>query len=547
MAGYIGSRASVVSSGAERKKTFDITGPTTVLTGLSYTPTFVHLFHNGVRLVDGTDYTATDSTSITLTTAAQSGDQVVVVSYATFQPSDTVSASVGGTFAGDVEVNGNLTVGGNVDINGGTIDGTVIGGTTPAAVTATALTVQGTSAIALVEGSTNARLRLKDTGAATDLKNIEFYSVNGRLEINAPTDDLATSKHRVNIGADGSVSLYDDTGTTPKFLWDASAESLGIGTSSPAFISGGGLHVHNSTVARVKVTNTTTGSASTDGSEIQAFEDDLYLVNREAAGKIVLNTNGADRVTVDASGNVGIGYSSGIEGKFSVSGFSVFVGSNGTTPPGNNPAIARISSSNEMGFFNGGSERMRFFSDGSKGHSYDTGATIKEIFNWSNNTTGMSFRSAGIQRGSIYFLDSGVSYNTTSDYRLKEDLQPVSDPIGRVMALNPVNFAWTESGTRVDGFIAHEAQEVVPEAVHGTKDAMREEQYEVSPAVYDDEGNLVSEAVMGTRQVPDYQGIDQSKLVPLLTAALQEALMKIDALEVQNAAFEARLAALEAV
>jgi len=88
MAGYIGSRASVVSSGAERKKTFDITGTTTSLTGLSYTPTFVHLFHNGVRLVDGTDYTATNGTSITLTTAAQSGDQVVVVSYATFQAAD---------------------------------------------------------------------------------------------------------------------------------------------------------------------------------------------------------------------------------------------------------------------------------------------------------------------------------------------------------------------------------------------------------------------------------------------------------------------------
>lgn len=88
MAGYIGSRASVVSSGAERKKTFDITTTTTVLAGLSYTPTFVHVFHNGVRLVDGTDYTATNSTSITLTTAAQSGDQVVVVSYATFQAAD---------------------------------------------------------------------------------------------------------------------------------------------------------------------------------------------------------------------------------------------------------------------------------------------------------------------------------------------------------------------------------------------------------------------------------------------------------------------------
>jgi hypothetical protein len=88
MAGYIGSKASVVSSGAERKKVFDITTTTTSLTGLSYTPNQVHVFHNGVRLVDGTDYTATNGTSITLTTAAENGDQVVVISYATFQPAD---------------------------------------------------------------------------------------------------------------------------------------------------------------------------------------------------------------------------------------------------------------------------------------------------------------------------------------------------------------------------------------------------------------------------------------------------------------------------
>lgn len=93
MAGYIGSKASVVSSGAERKKVFDITTTTTSLTGLSYTPNQVHMFHNGVRLVDGTDYTATNGTSITLTTAAENGDQVVVISYATFQPADTYSKS----------------------------------------------------------------------------------------------------------------------------------------------------------------------------------------------------------------------------------------------------------------------------------------------------------------------------------------------------------------------------------------------------------------------------------------------------------------------
>jgi hypothetical protein len=110
MAGYIGTKAAVVTPGAERKKVFSITTTTTSLTGLAYTPGFVHVFHNGVRLVDGTDYTATNGTSLTLTTAAQNGDEVVVISYATFQTSDTVSASAGGTFSNAVTVNGNLTV-----------------------------------------------------------------------------------------------------------------------------------------------------------------------------------------------------------------------------------------------------------------------------------------------------------------------------------------------------------------------------------------------------------------------------------------------------
>lgn len=110
MAGYIGSKASVVSSGAERKKVYAITGTTTSLTGLQYTVNQVHVFHNGIRLVDGTDYTATNGTSITLNTAAENGDEVVVVSYASFQTSDTVSASAGGTFSNAVTVTGDLTV-----------------------------------------------------------------------------------------------------------------------------------------------------------------------------------------------------------------------------------------------------------------------------------------------------------------------------------------------------------------------------------------------------------------------------------------------------
>lgn len=121
MSGYIGTKASVVTPGAERKKVFSISTTTTSLTGLVYTPGFVHVFHNGVRLVDGTDYTATNGTSITLTTAAQNGDEVVVISYATFQVADAYTKAesddryvdvTGDTMTGALAVDGNLTVDG---------------------------------------------------------------------------------------------------------------------------------------------------------------------------------------------------------------------------------------------------------------------------------------------------------------------------------------------------------------------------------------------------------------------------------------------------
>jgi len=120
---------------------------------------------------------------------------------------------------------------------------------------------------------------------------------------------------------------------------------------------------------------------------------------------------------------------------------------------------------------------------------------------------------------------SSVSYNSSSDYRLKTDVQPMTGAADRVKLLKPCNFEWIVDGTRVDGFIAHEAQEIVPEAVSGTKDAMMDEEYEVTPAT-DTEA-----AVMGTRSVPDMQGIDQSKLVPLLTATIQELIARIEVLE----------------
>ena len=117
--------------------------------------------------------------------------------------------------------------------------------------------------------------------------------------------------------------------------------------------------------------------------------------------------------------------------------------------------------------------------------------------------------------GSIQTSGSSTAFNTSSDYRLKENSINITDGITRLKQLQPKRFNFIADATKiVDGFIAHEAQTVVPEAVTGTHNGV------------DDEGNAVM------------QGIDQSKLVPLLTAALQEAIAKIETLETKVAALE---------
>jgi hypothetical protein len=139
-----------------------------------------------------------------------------------------------------------------------------------------------------------------------------------------------------------------------------------------------------------------------------------------------------------------------------------------------------------------------------------------------NNGYKIAFKHGSSVVGSIITAGSSTSYNTSSDHRLKENVADMTGAIDRVKALAPKRFSFiTDADTTVDGFLAHEAQAVVPEAVTGTHNEV------------DDDGNAVM------------QGIDQSKLVPLLTGALREAITKIETLETQRADIEARLTALE--
>jgi hypothetical protein len=126
-----------------------------------------------------------------------------------------------------------------------------------------------------------------------------------------------------------------------------------------------------------------------------------------------------------------------------------------------------------------------------------------------NNTTGVliEFYYGGSSKGSISTDGTNVAYNTSSDYRLKNTIAPMTGALAKVALLKPCTYKWNVDGSDGEGFIAHELAEVVPQCVSGEKDAV------------DDKGN------------PKYQGVDTSFLVATLTAAIQEQQAIIDSLK----------------
>jgi len=557
MAGYIGSRASVVSSGAERKKTFDITGTTTVLTGLSYTPTFVHLFHNGVRLVDGTDYTATDSTSITLTTAAQSGDQVVVVSYATFQAADAYTKAEADagfvSVAGDT-MTGGLTVGGAFTSLG--IDDNAA---------ATAVTIDASGNVGIGTASPNYSLTSYKGGV-----NANYIQVaNGSTGAGSGNGAL----FGVDASGNGAVTVqgvfdYITSVAGVERMRISSSGNVGIGTAAPSAklsIKGGAANSAN-----LLLTHDTDGTGNYSKIRFQFAEGNTSIASEIRNIQRVGGASGSslafftentstileERMRIDSSGNVALTgnetelkfYSTYTVGSTDRAKIKT-VGEGGGSGYGGALTFHTKNSSNVY------SERMRIDSSGrllvgtatpysgayrmSIAPDVGTGFIAYKAATAASHVAATFINSNNVGVGGIIFTASGTSYSTSSDYRLKENITPVQGAGDIVKAMRPVTYNFKADSTDWhDGFLAHELQELHPRAVTGSKDAMKDEEYEVTPAVLDEDGVVVTEAIMGTRSVPDYQGVDYSKLTPILTAALQEALNKIDALE-------ARLTALE--
>ena len=139
----------------------------------------------------------------------------------------------------------------------------------------------------------------------------------------------------------------------------------------------------------------------------------------------------------------------------------------------------------------------------------NSGGTIYKNYNTSNHNALAFLNTSSSAVGTIVTNNSSTTYNTSSDYRLKENVVDITGGIARVKQLAPKRFNFiTDTDITVDGFLAHEAQAVVPEAVTGVKDG------------------------------EEMQGMDHSKLVPLLTAALKEAIAEIESLKARVTTLE---------
>jgi len=293
--------------------------------------------------------------------------------------------------------------------------------------------------------------------------------------------DSATNQLKIRNGANTGWAAWGSISGTQLSLVDIA--SAGIGTASPAallhvFGSGGSgsLRVQDSVAALVQIKSNAAGYLSyLDGSDnIRAGLSYNYV-----ASALDLSSDGA--ISFSAAGS--------IRGQWTAGGYLFVATASATVWDGTHGNGAVVSPAGQIGAAATDQPALALARLGSDGSIVD-------------------FRRAGALVGGISVTGSATSYSTSSDYRLKENVAPMSGALDRVAALNPVRFNFRSTpGVTVDGFLAHEVADVVPEAIRGEKDAV------------DAQGH------------PIYQGIDQSKLVPLLVAAIQELQARLRELE----------------
>ena len=413
-----------------------------------------------------------------------------------FPAADTVGITTGGTERVRVDSSGNVGV----------------GTSSPSA----PLTVKTNSSYLtqdIIGDATNGWASIRFRNAANSATSVFFNYDNAAYK----------------FGTVGAEPIVFNTNNTERARIDSSG-NLGVGTSSPSYkldlnkgSNGFNARFGNGTNYFYTYSDGSGNYLSSDTS----FNTSIFM-SPTASGVMTFLTAATERARIHASGGVSIGNTTDL----GAGNLNLATGKFLSWGGGEN-LIYGDTASGYMYFRTNGSERARIDSSGNllvgktttgnttTGWNIGVVGTGNQVFNITssneamtynnNNSTGatylIDFRQNNSQKGYIAVSSTAVTYSTSSDYRLKNTIAPMTGALSKVAALKPCTYKWNADGSDGEGFIAHELAEVCPHAVTGEKDAV------------DADGN------------PKYQGIDTSFLVATLTAAIQEQQAIIESLK----------------